>query len=215
MVCKKCGEEIERNSNFCANCGASKDYPSLVQCKSCGGNILENAKFCNICGSSEPYQTNKTLVQQQKKNTAPIVVFVFSILISLGLILGAVDYFMTRRYFDYTKSEFTEMAHEYTYSGLLDYSFFIRYEPIKLTGLVMQVTLGGDEFKCLVIPTDNEDKVVMCRFENADTTPREGDFVSILGVSKGTDTYELIAGGKNTVPFIEARYIEICGNYYD
>ena len=44
--CKKCGAKVAKESKFCPECGASQ----IVTCTKCGKEIEETSKFCPECG---------------------------------------------------------------------------------------------------------------------------------------------------------------------
>ena len=47
VVCPACGEENEKGSKFCKNCGKTL----LSVCPVCGEEIEPGSKFCNHCGA--------------------------------------------------------------------------------------------------------------------------------------------------------------------
>lgn len=59
LFCRKCGQELQKESNFCNKCGTEiiKNIENGFQvsmpvafCKNCGANITEDVAFCHICG---------------------------------------------------------------------------------------------------------------------------------------------------------------------
>lgn len=58
MKCPKCEFENERNSKYCAECGASL----FKVCEKCGATISLFSKFCTQCGTllSSPFQSNES-----------------------------------------------------------------------------------------------------------------------------------------------------------
>jgi len=58
--CPKCGEKIETNSRFCANCenDLAKDLGAIAHpniCPNCGSSVTKGVKFCSECGSKVEY----------------------------------------------------------------------------------------------------------------------------------------------------------------
>jgi|ERR1035437_926695 predicted nucleic acid-binding Zn ribbon protein len=47
--CKKCGDKIKMDSDFCTNCGT----PQNIRCK-CGKAFRKDDKFCSKCGEARP-----------------------------------------------------------------------------------------------------------------------------------------------------------------
>lgn len=81
MKCINCGNDLEENAKFCANCGTVVEQVKPVEqnehkCKSCGNLIEEGVKFCPVCGASTVDQNQAKSVpfapmpnsQQNQKN---------------------------------------------------------------------------------------------------------------------------------------------------
>ena len=51
LYCKKCGEQIGTQDQFCANCGTGivLGFKNVVSACECGAEILEGVKFCRQC----------------------------------------------------------------------------------------------------------------------------------------------------------------------
>lgn len=57
-ICKVCGTEIKKESNFCAHCGArvereqlKKESVSTMKCWNCQSPLTGKEKFCSSCGA--------------------------------------------------------------------------------------------------------------------------------------------------------------------
>lgn len=52
MMCPKCGAEMLKEGNFCANCGVAIERKEEPSCKKCGGKLNSWDKFCGSCGNN-------------------------------------------------------------------------------------------------------------------------------------------------------------------
>lgn len=49
MYCRNCGKELNKNDEFCINCG-NRPLNGKLFCRNCGASIKEESKFCVKCG---------------------------------------------------------------------------------------------------------------------------------------------------------------------
>ena len=76
MFCRKCGEKLADDDEFCASCGARVEKPGLEKaaqppkqefCADCGSRLKPGDRFCRDCGASIPEQA----AQVQEAQLAP------------------------------------------------------------------------------------------------------------------------------------------------
>ncbi|MDO5717888.1 MAG: zinc ribbon domain-containing protein [Tissierellia bacterium] len=48
--CKKCGNNIKADDNFCKKCGAPAEISNIDECTNCGFHYAEGDNFCKKCG---------------------------------------------------------------------------------------------------------------------------------------------------------------------
>ena len=65
MICNHCGNPIEPNQRFCANCGQEIVKQEAPTCPNCGEKVAEGARFCSSCGTSLEKQEIETLPEPQ------------------------------------------------------------------------------------------------------------------------------------------------------
>lgn len=82
MKCKYCQAEIEKDAQFCTNCG--KDLSNLPRCIKCGEILDNNTEFCPYCGTKQPEQEKPQTEKPKGKKKFWIVGVVIAILIILG-----------------------------------------------------------------------------------------------------------------------------------
>lgn len=78
-VCKKCGAELKKGTNFCQWCGTPVDKPEYVQnsssmtCPNCNSPLKGNEKFCIVCGTKleelEQAETMSEISDTDKQQT--------------------------------------------------------------------------------------------------------------------------------------------------
>lgn len=58
MFCKKCGQELDTNLEFCPRCGESITKDRFCFCSNCGFRAEKDTKFCPNCGKKFPTKFN-------------------------------------------------------------------------------------------------------------------------------------------------------------
>lgn len=84
MLCKKCGNELLSDSDFCSGCGTKVEKGNTF-CRKCGNVIEENAEFCYKCGTATKGRNKKqTTKKPVYKKWWFWVIIAFAALIIIG-----------------------------------------------------------------------------------------------------------------------------------
>ncbi len=121
---------------------------------------------------------------------------------------------------EYVKNEYQEkmdyryFCHLYDYPSLLKVADVQKGNKARVIGSVMQVIEEEDFLIYLIEITKNSftwDDIVMIRYERNSIDPRrfgEDAVIEACGEIGGLITYETVSGNSNTVPLINAKYID-------
>ncbi len=98
-----------------------------------------------------------------------------------------------------------------TYDDLMRYSDDNYGELVELSGTVLQTMQGDGEIQHRVALNDDYDTVVLIGYEpgTASTKILEDDYITFIGTSVGTTTYETVMGAEIEIPAVYVEEINI------
>lgn len=231
MKCYSCNKEInEENSinGICKECNEvilKRIENKYIEEEITKKNEIERKIYKAIQETTKKqqeqffYQLNKNNKSNNNISTGQILGIIF--IIFIGLIIYFFISILPSPEPKEAKDTYITKCQQVTFEELARNPEIHKGNDYYIKGKVMQVQESYDDVTLLVYITENqieyieesyfEDAIyVTYEYEsNSEDRILEGDIITIYGECKGSKTYTTVLGSSNTVPYINALYIDI------
>lgn len=113
------------------------------------------------------------------------------------------------------RSNFIAECQSYSYEDLMRNPTAIKGSKVSLRGKVVQVQTSGSTYTLRVEITQgsygiwDDDIMVSYTKPSGSSNIIQDDIINVYGIASGTVKYTTVLGAERTVPFVEAKYIDI------
>lgn len=88
MFCKRCGQELDTNLEYCPRCGESIIKDKVWFCSNCGFRAEKDTKFCPNCGKKFPTKLNIGINAKAMPIKKVSILLSLIVVLMIGLVAG-------------------------------------------------------------------------------------------------------------------------------